>query len=98
MKRLFYSTAEEGHGDLAESLPFLFHFISMCVSDAHPLAKQRYCLSQGSAALAPLPVVVVVVVEDLGFTMLLTSQVISVALYSEREKSDKFCSEALISA
>ena len=27
----------------------------------------------------------------------LTSQVISIAFYSEREKSDKFCSEALIS-
>ena len=35
---------------------------------------------------------------DLGFTTLLTSQVISVAFYSEREKSDKFCSEAVISA
>ena len=33
-----------------------------------------------------------------GFTTLLTSRVISVAFYSEREKSDKFCSEALISA
>ena len=41
---------------------------------------------------------VVVVVVDLGFTTLLTSQVISVAFYREREKSDKFCSEALISA
>ena len=30
-----------------------------------------------------------------GFTTLLTSQVISVAFYSEREKSDKFCSETL---
>ena len=40
----------------------------------------------------------VVVVVDLGFTTLLTSQVISVALYSEREKYVKFCSEALISA
>ena len=39
-----------------------------------------------------------VLVVDLGFTMQLTSQVISVAFYSEREKSDKFCSEALISA
>ena len=39
----------------------------------------------------------VVVVVDLGFTTLLTSQVISVAFYIEREKSDKFCSEALIS-
>ena len=34
---------------------------------------------------------------DLRFMTLLISQVISVALYSEREKSDKFCSEALIS-
>ena len=30
--------------------------------------------------------------------MLLTSQVISIAFYSECEKSNKFCSEALISA
>ena len=43
-------------------------------------------------------VLVVVVVVDLGFTKLLTSQVISVTFYSELEKSDKFCSEALISA
>ena len=43
-------------------------------------------------------VVVVVVLVDLGFTTLLTYQVIRVAVYSEREKSDKFCSEALISA
>ena len=35
---------------------------------------------------------------DLGFTTLLRSQVIRVAFYSEREKYDKFCSEALISA
>ena len=39
-----------------------------------------------------------VVVVDWGFTTLLTSQVISVAFYSEHEKPDKFCSEALISA
>ena len=32
------------------------------------------------------------------FTTLLTSQVISIAFYIEREKYDKFCSEALISA
>ena len=38
------------------------------------------------------------VAVDLGFTTLLTSLVISDALYSEREKSEKFCSEALISA
>ena len=38
------------------------------------------------------------VVIDLGLTTLITSQVIGVAFYSEREKSDKFCSEALISA
>ena len=39
---------------------------------------------------------VIVVVS--GFTTLLTPQVISVAFYSEREKCQKFCSEALISA
>ena len=37
----------------------------------------------------------VAVVVDLGFTMLLTSQIISIAFYSEREKSNKFCSEVL---
>ena len=42
--------------------------------------------------------IVVVVVVVLGFTTLSTSQVISVGFYSEREKSDKFCTEALISA
>ena len=41
---------------------------------------------------------VTVAVVGLLFTTLLTSQVISVSLYSEREKSHKFCSEALISA
>ena len=40
----------------------------------------------------------VVVVLDLGFTTLLTTQVIIVAFYSEREKTNKFYSEALISA
>ena len=38
------------------------------------------------------------VVVDLGFTTLLTCQVISIAFYSERDKSDKYSSEALISA
>ena len=38
-----------------------------------------------------------VVVVVLGCTTLLTSQVISVAFYSEREKYDKFCLKALIS-
>ena len=38
----------------------------------------------------------VVVVVVLGFTTLVASQVISVAFHSEREKSHKFCSEALI--
>ena len=51
-----------------------------------------------AAAPAPAPAAAAVVVVDLGFTTLLTSQVISVAFYREREKSDKFCSEALISA
>ena len=39
-----------------------------------------------------------VVVLVLGLATLLISQVIRVAFYSEREKADKFCSEALISA
>ena len=38
------------------------------------------------------------IVVDLDFTTLLAAQVISVTFYIEREKSDKFCSEALISA
>ena len=38
------------------------------------------------------------IVVDRGFTTFLTAQVISMTFYSEREKSDKFCSEALISA
>ena len=46
----------------------------------------------------PMVTVVVVVNLVLGFMTLLTSQVISVTFYSEREKFDKFCSEALISA
>ena len=56
-----------------------------------------------AAAAAAAVVVVVVVVAaaaavvavevDLGFTTVLTSQVISVAFYNKREKSDKFCSE-----
>ena len=48
--------------------------------------------------LAVLKNCIIIVVVNLGFTTLLTSQVISVASYNEREKSDKFCSEALISA
>ena len=55
---------------------------------SNPTARVRF----------PAGSVVVVVVEDWGFTTLLTSLVISVAFYIEREKSDKFCSEALISA
>ena len=38
------------------------------------------------------------VLVDFGFTTLLTSQVINVVFYNEREKSYKFCSEALILA
>ena len=37
-----------------------------------------------------------VIVVDFGFTMLLTSQVISFAFYSEREKSAKFCSKSIM--
>ena len=42
--------------------------------------------------------IVIIVVVVLGFTALSTTQVISVAYYTEREKSYKFCSDALISA
>ena len=48
--------------------------------------------------LALVASAVVAVVLDLGFMMLLTSQVISTAFYSERRESDKFCSAALILA
>ena len=41
---------------------------------------------------------ILIEVVDLGFTTLLTYQVISVAFYNEREKSDTFSSRALISA
>ena len=36
---LFYSTAEEGHCDLAESLPFSFCFIFLSLSNAHLWAR-----------------------------------------------------------
>ena len=48
--------------------------------------------------LVEVAVQVAVAVVVLGFMTLLTSQVISVVFYSEREKSDTFSSEALISA
>ena len=51
-----------------------------------------------AAAAAALAVIVVAEVVVLGFTTLLTYQVFSVASYNEREKSEKFCSESLISA
>ena len=68
----------------------------MCEVRGHLTIPQRlhFLVSQHLG----LRIVVVVVVVVLGFTTLLTSQVISVAFYSEREKSDKFSSEALISA
>ena len=50
------------------------------------------------ANISTLIIIIAAVVVDSGFMTLLTSQVISVAFYNEREKSDKFCSEALISA
>ena len=49
-----------------------------------------YCLARSGGV-----VVLVIVVVVLDFTTLLTSQVIGVAFYSERGKSDKFCSDAL---
>ena len=55
----------------------------------------HFCQFFIAAAAAVVQVVVVVV---LGFATLLTFRVISVAFCSELEKTDKFCSEALISA
>ena len=51
-----------------------------------------------AVAVAEATAAAAATVDHLGVTTLLTSQVISVAFYSEHEKSDKFCSEALISA
>ena len=50
------------------------------------------CLHQRRTIWLPIDLVV-----DFGFTTPLSSQVISVAFYSEREKFNKFCLEALIS-
>ena len=41
---LFYFTAEEGHCDLAKSLPFSYHFISICLSNAHLRVGQHFCV------------------------------------------------------
>ena len=49
------------------------------------LKQRKFCHSQ-------------LALVDLSFTTLLTSQINSVAFYSEREKSDKFISESTISA
>ena len=74
-----------------------------CVDGVYRLS----CLAAAAAAELAAAVIIVVVVAVvvaaavvvfLGFMALLTSQVIRIAFYSEREKSDKFCSEALISA
>ena len=67
---------------------WLYFIYSLDLSNIHIVA----------VAAAAAAAVVAVVVVSLGFTTLLTSQVISVAFYIEREKSDKFCSEAVISA
>ena len=62
------------------------------------LSKHRnLCCNSAEGKSFSANSVVVVVVVDLGFTTLLTSQIISVAFYSEREKSNKFFSGALIS-
>ena len=57
-------------------------------TDSHLFSKS--CFMTAAVAVA--------VAVDLCFTTLLTSQIISVVFYSEREISDKFCSESLISA
>ena len=57
--------------------------------------RQLFSAFASNSMLQPVIVLVVVL---LGFTTLLTSQVIRVAFYSELERSDKFCSQTLISA
>ena len=74
----------------ASSLAVVLTFCWPQMSGARPCVPLQ-CLQS-------LPSPTGVVVVDLGFTTLLTSQVISVAFYRERETSEKFCSEALISA
>ena len=73
----------------------VFLLLFVCCFCCLLLVVGCYCLfvvvSCGLLFVCLLLLVVVV----LGFTMLLTSQVISIVSYSEREKSDKFCSEAL---
>ena len=68
----------------------------MLLIDLHAMYADR--MSHARDKYVRKLVVVVVVVVDFGLTTLLTSQVISGAFNSEREKSDKFCLEALISA
>ena len=51
---LLYSTAEEGHCDLAKIFIFFsFRFISICLSNTHPQAGRCSRLSYVSAALSP---------------------------------------------
>ena len=50
-KGLQYSTAEEGHCDLAE----IFIYILFHLSDTHLRAGRCSCLSWVSAAVSPLP-------------------------------------------
>ena len=74
---------------------FLMNLILFPLSDSITLYQSaNQASSLWGRHLASFYFVVVV----LGFTTLLTSQVICVAFYNEREKSDKFCSVALISA
>ena len=82
-----------------------FHFIRPCdgasgVVGRHPCYSRTY--NMASSHLIPRPDLVLdtswgYLFIVLSFTTLLTSQAISVAFYGEREKSDQFCSEALIS-
>ena len=75
----------------------------VAVAVAAAAAAEAEAAAAAAAAAAAVAVavavaVVVVVLVVLGFRTLLSSQVISVAFYSEREKSGKSCSEALISS
>ena len=59
------------------------------------VAAAAVVVAAGGAVQAPAAAPVVV---HLGFTMLLTSQVIRVSFYSEHENSDKFWLEVLLLA
>ena len=72
---------------------WLYHFIITQVTFRHFLnaAIANELLQVCYNCSYPIQCTKFIAVTDLGFTMLLTSQAISVAFYNEREKSNIFC-------